>query len=76
MAAMRTHQEKYRSRCFVRRLGTASAVAEIVNHASGVPHVVERAGVEAVGSDSNGKCDGFWCNRRKGQIGRKANRTS
>ena len=39
--------------------------AEIVSHASGVPRVVERAGVEAVGSDLNGECDEFWRNRRE-----------
>jgi hypothetical protein len=39
--------------------------AEIVHRASGVPDVVERAGVEAVGSDLNGECDEFWRNRRE-----------
>jgi hypothetical protein len=52
MAAMRTYQEKYCSTCSVAtpRNGFSRA-AEIVNHASGVPHVVERAGIEAVGSE-------------------------
>ncbi len=39
--------------------------AEIANHALGVLHVVERAGVDAVGSDLNGKCGEVWGNRRE-----------
>jgi hypothetical protein len=52
MAAMRTYQEKYCSRCSVATPPNGfSREAEIVNHASGVPHVVEWVGIEAVGSE-------------------------
>jgi len=66
MAAMRTYQEKYCSRCSVATPPNGfSREAEIVNHASGVPHVVEWAGIEAVGPDLNGKWDEFWRSRRE-----------
>ena len=43
--AARTYQEKYRSRCFVATPQNGfSRQQKIVNHASGVPHVVEGRG--------------------------------